>query len=630
MKSIYYHLCGGRGSGEVMLNKSTLGVAIAAALSFSVSAEQSIEHITVTANKFEQSITDVLASVTVIERSDIEKNNYRDLPSILSTIAGVDIVRNGGFGQNADVFVRGATAKYTLVLVDGVRVSDASSGSVSLTNIPVNSIERVEIVKGARAAIYGSDAVAGVINIITRQATNNTLSATLGTDSYENYQLAGGIVKDAITFNYNLGYENTDGYDVTGKDPSQPVTKDHDDDGYTNKNIGFNLAYQTENAGVFSLLSQYSEGQGEYDNAWGNDAYDFENYTAKLGWKKSSAIYTQSASVSTSQEENIQTGTEEQQVYSTNRVEFEYSGLYTLTNTVDITGGVNFLNEDLSDSSVKSSEEQRDNTALFVGVFYDDDTWLGNAVVRTDDYDFHGRANTYTTALGYKANQYVTLRLSHGTAFRAPSLINAFVTDSLWYAPNSDIKPEESVNNEFGVTLNTDWGRYDIAIFDNKIDNLITNEYDADTGKYVATNIDKVSMQGVELSAEFEGFGFQHNVNLSILDAKDETTNVDLPRRPSETFNYMFGKSWGDFDANIAMQYRSSRPSIYDTDLAAFTVFNLSANYQVMDDLSLQARVENITDKKYFTAAVGTATNGELLGYNAAGRQFFVGASYQF
>ncbi|MEI8605591.1 TonB-dependent receptor plug domain-containing protein [Pseudoalteromonas sp. B160] len=269
-----------------MLNKSTLGVAIAAALSFSVSAEQSIERLTVTANKFEQSITDVLASVTVIERSDIEKNNYRDLPSILSNIAGVDIVRNGGFGQKADVFVRGATAKYTLVLVDGVRVSDASSGSVSLTNIPVNSIERVEIVKGARAAIYGSDAVAGVINIITRQATNNTLSATLGTDSYENYQLAGGIVKDAVTFHYNLGYENTDGYDVTGKDPSQPVTKDHDDDGYTNKNIGFNLAYKTENAGVFSLLSQYSKGQGEYDNAYGNDAYDFENYTAKLGWKK--------------------------------------------------------------------------------------------------------------------------------------------------------------------------------------------------------------------------------------------------------------------------------------------------------------------------------------------------------
>lgn len=615
-----------------MLTKSTLGVAIAAALSFSVSAEQPIERITVTANKFEQSITDTLATVDVIERIEIEKNNYRDLPSILNTIAGVDVVRNGGFGQKADVFVRGASAKYTLVLVDGVRVSDASSGSVSLTNIPVNSIERVEIVKGARAAIYGSDAIAGVINIITRKASRNTLSATLGSDSYENYQLAGGVVKDAVTFNYNLGYEDTDGYDVTGKDPSLPVTNDHDDDGYTNKNVGFNLAYRTESAGEFSVLSQYSEGQGEYDNAFGNDAYDFENYTAQLGWNQSSAIYTQSASVSISQEENIQTGTNVEQIYSTERVEFEYSGLYALTDTVELTGGVNFLNEDLSESSATSSEQERDNNALFVGVFYDDETWLGNAVVRTDDYDFHGRANTYTTALGYKANQYVMLRLSHGTAFRAPSLINAFVTDSPWYLPNNDIKPEESVNNEFGVTIDTQWGRYDIAIFDNKIDNLIDNKYDADTGKYVATNIDKVSMQGVELSADFEGFGFQHNINLSLLDAKDETTNTDLPRRPSETFNYTLGKSWGDFDANIAMQYRSSRPSIayYDTELAAYTVFNIAANYQLLDELSFQARIENITDKEYFTAGTGFAANGELLGYNAAGRQFFVGASYQF
>ena len=615
-----------------MLIKSTLGVAIAAALSFSASAEQSIERITVTANKFEQSITDVLASVAVIERSDIEQANYRDLPSVLNTIAGLDVVRNGGFGQKADVFVRGASAKHALILVNGVRISDGSSGSVSLTNIPVNSIERVEIVKGARAAIYGSDAMAGVINIITRQASNNTVSATLGSDSYSNYQVAGGLVKDAITFNYNLGYEDTDGYDVTGKDPSKPVTKDHDDDGYTNKNIGFNLAYKTDNVGEFSALSQYSEGQGEYDSARGNDAYDFENYIAKLGWKKSSATYTQSASVSLSQEENIQTGTDVQQIYSTERIEFEYSGLYTVTEELDVTGGFNYLNEDLSESSATSSKEKRDNGALFVGVFYDNDTWLGNAVVRTDDYDFHGRANTYTTGIGYRANKSVTVRFNHGTAFRAPSLINAFVTESQWYVPNKNIKPEEAVNNELGVTLETKWGRYDIAIFDNNIDNLIDNKFDADTGKYVATNIDKVSMQGVELSADFEGLGFQHNVNLSFLDAKDETTNKDLPRRPSETFNYTLSKNWGDFDANIAMQYRSSRPSIayYNTELAAYTVFNLSANYQLSDELSFQVRIENITDKAYFTAGTGTAESGELLGYNSAGRQFFIGASYQF
>ena len=607
-------------------------MAISAALSFSASAEQTIEKITVTANKFEQPINDVLASVAVIDRADIEKANYRDLPAILNTIAGVDIVRNGGLGQKADIFVRGASAKYTLVLVDGVRVSDASSGSVSLTNIPVNSIERVEVIKGARAAIYGSDAVAGVINIITRKASNNTLSATLGSYSYSNYQLAGGLAKEALSFNYNLGYEETDGFDVTGKDPVAEYTKDHDDDGYKNKNIGFNLAYELAELGELSLQSQYSEGEAQYDNAWGNDAYDFENYTAKLGWKKASEIYTQSTSLSVSQEENTQTGTDVQQVYSTERVEFEYRGLYSLTKELDLSGGFNYLSEDLSNSSATSSEEKRDNNALFIGAFYSHEQWLANAVIRTDDYDFHGRANTYSTGLGYKANQYVTVRLNHGTAFRAPSLINAFVTNSPYYLPNNNIKPEEALNNEFGVTLETQWGRYDIAIFDNRINNLISNNYDADLGKYIATNIDKVSMQGMELSAEFSALGFEHSVNVSFLDATDEKTNTDLPRRPSESFNYQLAKSWGDFDASLDMQYRSSRPSIayYDSELAGYTVFNLAANYQLLDNLSLAARIENITDKEYFTAATGFAASGELLGYNSAGRTFFVGANYQF
>lgn len=619
--------------GDIMLNKTTLGVAISAALSFSVSgAEQSIEKITVTANKFEQSINDVLASVNVIERAEIEASNVRDLPSLLNTVVGLDIVSNGGFGQKADVFVRGASAKYTLVLVDGVRISDATSGSVSLTNIPVNSIERIEVIKGARAAIYGSDAIAGVISIITRDAINNTLSATFGSNSYSNYQLAGGVAKDALSFKYNAGYEETDGFDVTEKDPTAAITKDHDDDGYRNKNIGFNLSYHTEDLGQFSAQAQYSEGEGEYDSAYSSDAYDFENYIAKLGWEKSSQNYNQGVSVSLSQEENEQTGTAVNTFYSTERFEAEYRGLYTLTQTLELSGGVNLLQEDLSGSTATSLHEKRDNKALFIGAFYDDDIWLASAVIRTDDYDYHGRANTYSTGVGYKANKYISVRASHGTAFRAPSLVNAFVTNSLYYVGNSDIKPEEAVNNELGITLTTKWGRYDITIFDNNITNLIENQYDANLGKYVPSNVARVSMQGVEISAEFSALGFEHNANLSFLDTEDETTGKELARRPSEAFNYTLTKSWGYFDANLTMLYRSSRDSIsyYDTEIAAFTVFNIAANYQLLDNLALHARIENLTDKEYFTAGIGFAASGELLGYSAPSRQVFAGISYQF
>jgi vitamin B12 transporter len=627
-----------------MLVKSALSAAILTALSFSVSAQktttENIERITVTANKFEQSIRNSLATIHVIERAEIENSNIRDLPSLLNTVAGIDVVRSGGFGQEASVFVRGAATKYTLVLVDGVRISDANSGSVSFTNIPVNSIEKIEIVKGARAAVYGSDAMSGVINIITRKAIAHEVTLTSGSHNYVNYQQAGEFNKKNMTLGYNLGYEDTKGYDVTAKDPIIPVGKDHDSDGYNNRNIGFNLTIDTQTFGQLNAIVQYSEGDAEYDNAWGNDAYDFENYSGKIAWQKKIDQFEHIASVSHSQEENSQTGTTKQDIYSTDRLEIEYRSLYRFNETTQLTGGMNYLTEDLGGSSAVFSETQRDNQALFFGGFYDDERWLANVVLRTDDYEYHGRANTYTTALGLKPHRNVTFRVNHGTAFRAPSLTNAFVSQSPWYLPNLNIKPEEATNNEIGMSLSTRWGQYDVAIFQNKIDNLITNLYDTDSGKYIPYNVDKSTMKGVELSAHVNAFGFKHSINATFLDAKDSTTGEKLARRPSESFNYTVARSWDKLDVNVAMSYRSSRPSIalYDMNLgqsvtatlAGYTVFNLSANYKFFDGLTLNARLENITGKDYITAASGYASDGSLLGYTALGRQAYVGATVYF
>ncbi|TMP79166.1 TonB-dependent receptor [Pseudoalteromonas phenolica] len=617
-----------------MLKKSLLGAAITAALSFSVAAEQDqpIERITVTANKFSQSIDTALATVNVIDRAQIEQSNIRDLPSLLNNISGVDIVRNGGFGQKVSVFVRGASTKHTLVLVDGVRISDANSGDVSFTNIPVNSIERIEVVKGARAAIYGSDAIAGVFNIITRDAQQHQVSVTTGAHNYFNLQGASKVSQDNLTVGFNFGLERTDGYDVIEKDPEAPIGKDHDRDGYINRNLGVNISYDAEQYGVLSLLGQYSNGHADYDNAWGNDEYEFENYSAKLAWEKKTAQFVHNAALSLSQEENIQTGTEVKDSYSTERLEFEYRTLYTLNQDIQLTAGANLLTEDLGESSASFSESSRDNKAVFVGGFYNDGKWLANLVTRTDDYDFHGRANTYSSAFGIKANKYVTLRLNHGTAFRAPSLTNAFVKDSPWYLPNVDIKPEEATNNEFGLSVTTGAVRYDLAIFSNQIDNLISNQYDADTGKYIPYNVDSATMKGVELSLALSAFGFEHDANLTFLDAKDDTTGADLPRRSDKAFNYTVSKTWDKLDVSLNMQYRSERPSIsfYDTTLASYTVFNLSANYTLFDLLELNARVENLTDKSYTTAGSGFAQNGDLLGYVPLGRQLYVGASFQF
>ncbi|MBQ4811999.1 TonB-dependent receptor [Pseudoalteromonas luteoviolacea] len=626
-----------------MFKKSALSLAVLAAASFNVSANQDIERITVTANKFEQPIDNTLASVSVIDRVQIEKLNVRDIPSLLNTLPGVDVVRNGGFGQIASVFVRGASIKRTLVLIDGVRVSDANSGNVSFTNIPVNSIERIEVVKGARAAIYGSDAVSGVINIITRESQTNQITLTSGSNNYFEAQAAGHFKSGKLRLSYNYGYQETDGYDVIEKDPIEPRSKNHDRDGYENENKGFNVAYDFEEYGELSALGQFSQGKAQYDSNWGNDAYRFDNHTAKIAWQKGSERLTQNASFSVSQEENIQfddsennqAGGGEVNVYSTEREELEYRARFKIIESLQGTAGVSHLSEDISKSTAKFAQTERDNTAIFAGAFYDDSKWLANVAVRSDDYEFHGRANTYTTSFGVKPHQNVAFRFNHGTAFRAPTLNDAFVTDSLWYGPNIDIKPEEAENNELGLTVTSSWGRYDVAIFENRITNLISNKLDAETQKYVAYNVDKATMRGVELSAQFDALGFNHSANLTLLDAKDVSTNEskDLPRRPSKAFNYTLTKQWDSLDVNLTMIYRSDRPSIsfYDTTLSAYTIFNLSANYELLEGIELNARLENLTDKAYFTAGAGfTADNSRLLGYKPLGRQLYVGAKVEF
>lgn len=628
MKSIYYHLCGGRGSGEVMLNKSTLGVAIAAALSFSVSAEQSIEHITVTTNKFEQSITDVLASVAVIERSDIETSNVRDLPSLLATQVGFQINSNGGFGQNSGISLRGSSSRHTLILVDGVRTGSATLGYKSISNIPLNSIERIEIVKGSRAAVYGSDALAGVINIITRKEQGLTLDATFGTDAYQNYQVAGTTVVNAVTASFNAGFEKTDGFDVL-----QGVAPD--DDGYENKNIGFNIQYADELLGELTAKGQYSEGNAKYDSAFSPvestiENNEFENYQLAFGWEKSFTNQQHSVDVALSRDgsDNASvdfTGGTVVDVFDTKRSQIDYNALYLVNEEFDINGGLNWYKDDISGTSGDYAENSREVYAGYIGGYYDNEQLLANLAVRYDDDQYFGDETTYTAAVGYHLHENATFRLSQSTGFKAPTF------NDLYYpmSGNPDLVPETSVNQELGLSLDFSDVSVDISVFRNDIENLIAWAPNA-AGNWQPANINEARHEGVEFSFTNEILGFDNQFNFTYLNAENTQTGAEQAYVSPRTVNWSVAKQWGDFDAGFDMQYRSDRQGKV-TELSSYTLWNLTANYQLNQALSFSLRVENLFDKQYnaVDSSMDYAT-GEVFYYNTADRRFFVGASYQF
>ena len=611
--------------GDLMLNKTTLGVAISAALSFSVSgAEQSIEKITVTANKFEQSINDVLASVNVIERAEIEASNVRDLPTLLSTRVGFQVNPNGGFGQNTGVSLRGTGSGDTLILIDGVRTGSATLGQKALNNVPLNSIERIEIIKGSRAAVYGSDALAGVINIITRESDNLSLSATFGSDSYQNYQVAGSVKSDDITTAFNAGFEKTDNFDVL-----QGVAPD--EDGYENKNLGFKVNYTDAHYGDFKLLGQYSEGYADYDSRFSPadstiERDDFKNYQLSAGWSKNYTNQTHSIDLALSTDDSDNTYVDfsvgpTTSTFITKRTQIDYNGQYLLSNELNISGGVNWYNDDVSHSSQLFVEDSRDVLAVFVGAYYDADKVLANLTVRQDDDEQFGDETTYTAAAGYHLSEDATFRISQSTGFKAPTF------NDLYYPlyGNPDLQPEKSVNRELGLSVDFDIAQVDIAIFRNDIEDKI--DYDAN---FALANIDEARYEGVEFSLSQQFFGFDSNLNFAYLSAEDEETGAELRNVAKRTFNWELAKQFGAFDASLDMQYRSDRQGAV-TRLGSYTLWNLAGNYQVNEHIEVSLRVENLFDKEYNAVDSNTDfTTGEVYYYNTAERRFFAGASYQF
>ena len=611
--------------GDLMLNKTTLGVAISAALSFSVSgAEQSIEKITVTANKFEQSINDVLVSVNVIERAEIEASNVRDLPTLLSTRVGFQVNPNGGFGQNTGVSLRGTGSGDTLILINGVRTGSATLGQKALNNVPLNSIERIEIIKGSRAAVYGSDALAGVINIITRESDNLSLSATFGSDSYQNYQVAGSVKSDDITTGFNAGFEKTDNFDVL-----QGVAPD--EDGYENKNLGFKVNYTDAHYGDFKLLGQYSEGYADYDSSFSPadstiERDDFKNYQLSAGWSKNYTNQTHSIDLALSTDDSDNTYVDfsvgpTTSTFITKRTQIDYNGQYLLSNELNISGGINWYNDDVSHSPQPFVEDSRDVLAVFVGAYYDADKVLANLTVRQDDDEQFGDETTYTAAAGYHLSEDATFRISQSTGFKAPTF------NDLYYPlyGNPDLQPEKSVNRELGLSVDFDIAQVDIAIFRNDIEDKI--DYDAN---FALANIDEARYEGVEFSLSQQFFGFDSNLNFAYLSAEDEETGAELRNVAKRTFNWELAKQFGAFDASLDMQYRSDRQGAV-TRLGSYTLWNLAGNYQVNEHIEVSLRVENLFDKEYNAVDLNTDfTTGEVYYYNTPERRFFAGASYQF
>ncbi|WP_394213037.1 TonB-dependent receptor domain-containing protein [Enterovibrio calviensis] len=575
----------------------------------------------VTASRFEQPVSTVLAPMSVLTRTDLEELQAKSLVDALKTLPGVEIGQNGGRGQNASIFLRGTNSKHVLVMVDGVRLPRTMMGSVDFNMLPLNSVERIEVVRGSGATVYGSDAIGGVINIITR---NDVESKRFGIGAGSNgYAQANVGVTTEITESIGLqlagGFEQTDGYNVHPS-TAEPGTEH----GFASKNISGRLSYQPAENWESNLIGRWYQNDVEYDG-WGSKKHSrIESSSIGADTAYQAGKWNTLLRLELGEQSNYDyfDGNTRTNADLTSKIRQTYGSVtsrYQAADNIALTAGLDSTWEKYLDGNFIAVDDVIDNPRQNVGIFAlanwnVSESILLEGSIRHDENDQFGGNETGLVALGWNITPDYRLFTSYGTAFKAPGF------DSLYgSAGNITLKPEESENVEIGLegtSYNIGWS---VNGYINTIDNLIVYTGNWPDGRN--ENIEEARIRGVELMANFDVGPIYNQLSLDLKDPKDVSKDEQLARRAKQVAKWRASVWLGDVLIGTQYIYQSERPDYSGGSmLDSYSVWDLTAQYDVNNDVTLSGKVSNIFDKEYETAG----------DYPAPERAFYVNMNFSY
>jgi vitamin B12 transporter len=610
---------------EENMKKTLLAISISSLLCSSLSfAEQgnalninkkfkADENIVVTANRSIQDKFDTLAAVDIFTRENIELIQPLSIGDLLGRVAGISIANQGTAAHQSSAYIRGTNSDHVLVLVNGVRVGSATLGVKSIADIPVQLVERLEVIRGPRAALWGSDAVGGVIQIFTRDLAAGEGQAGIKVASNSLYQGYGalGLGNEVHSYTLSASAEKSDGFDVIVPDGSSPFTVDqNDDDGYDRQSIGLSGTSEFTEQYSLELNSQYDQGTTEIDTntLFSGDETSYENYHLLLrNHIQLEQLYMQ-LGLSTSQdntEDNYsQYGEFANSVFTTSRDQVTALAQLPVSNTSELTTGFEWYTESIDSNNVYD-ETDRDASAFFITGRHDIEQVKLEASIRYDKVGDITGETTYQFAAGYQLDKQLLFSLSHGTAFKAPSFNDLYYP----FSGNPDLISETADSSEFLTRYQDDHFSAEISVYQTNIDNLIewapTDSSDP-FSVWKPANIAKSKMLGVEATLSAELFETSNSLTLSHVDAEDKSTGRQLARRPNFSANYNLVYSLGELDFTFDVSYQGSRydnAGATEKTLKAYTLVDLGANYRLSNNVTVLAKVSNLADKDYQTAS---------------------------
>ncbi|MGJ0330698.1 TonB-dependent receptor [Aliarcobacter cryaerophilus] len=587
----------------------------------------SLDEITISsATKSEEKLKNVTANVDVITAEDIESRKFKTVAEALQTISGIQVSQSGGIGQQTSLFLRGMDSKKTLVLIDGIRYNDPSGNGANFEHLMINDIERIEVIKGAQSSIWGADASAGVINIITKSAKYGTHgNATIEYGRYNSKIARANISHKNENFDAKLGVTRVDTDGFSAISPKSSEAKNYEDDGYENTTVNLKLGYNFDENNRVSTSYEIIDTEVDYDNeiGWPVDLVKSADDLSKAKTKTHLAnlTYENRNDIALTKVYGNYTDIKREYTSSTPK----YKGTikeYGLNTSIDYLNSSNVtIGADYKKFENKANiDKDYNNKGIFISntnKFFDDKTIFTQAL-RYDKYsDFE---NKTTGKIGIKQFIIDELNISsnYGTGYNIPTTFELYDASS----GNINLKPEKTKTYDVGI----EYKGFSATYFNSKIENLINWEWTG-PGMYDGMNKNiegKSIFKGIELA--YKNYVTEDiflNLNYTRLSAKNKDKE-EFGRRPKDKVG--FGVDYyglKDFHFNVNGEYigdRYDRNNKQGAKTGNYTIWNAVVDYDISKNFSTYLKLDNIFNKDYQIVD----------GYATSQRAAFVGLKASF
>jgi vitamin B12 transporter len=589
---------------------ATLGACLFSIGTVSISnvvvADESVatgQQIVVTATRTSETADETLAAVSVITRSQIEQSQAQTIEDLLRGEAGLDVVRSGGPLQQTSVFMRGTNSDHVLVMIDGVRANSATTGAFAWERLNLDQIERIEIVRGSRSSVYGSDAIGGVIQIFTRRSDKTSVRAEAGSFGTNGLSATTRLGSTEKWLSLSASNRRADGFSATN---ANNYSFNPDNDGYEQRALSLTSGLTLSPGTRVSVSAMQTDANSQYDNGTASSTNRSASAKIEFGrdrqWQQSLAIghyYDRYVTGST---------------VNTTRNQLDWQNEFALDSQQRLVAGMSYEAVQSSNSGAPYTGDLNNKAAYAA--------WHTQRGAHSFElggrYDVHGTFGSHPTgqlAWGYRVDPAWRVRSAVGTAFKAPDQNELYHPGySGSYAGNPALQPETSRGYEVGVTHERNNSRTQLTAYLNDIANLIASQ----GTNYQSINIGRASTYGVEMEYERRWNKWSLDATATLQRTRDESNGAELLRRPGSKYTLRLRRELANGSMHGELigvgDYRDYAPSTIGT-VPGHVVVNAGWQRRLASDWQVDLRLDNLTDQRYDMP----------YGYNGSPRAAYVG-----